>query len=641
MDNNRYNSIIIPQNQNIRLNNNINNNRRDNYKIIFSTIIYVFIIPFIFFFIMQKNTNIIPKLFRVNTEDIINLDNSKEKMNNNNEIIIDINDIDKISNKMRNLESNANISIRVEHQLDNNKYKNATNLQEEIKKYINMILEKLGKNFESIGDTASENTEKYSREGFYSEQEKQYFISRLNYNNYKGTWEYYPFNPYNTPNEENFEEFYKYNFTQMNALYYFTSTKYPFKVGQATNGTTLVTFNKEYHRNYKEDTLTINVKNLEGKYIDNWISHFSFSKLSNLKRIVDANRKKYYFRGEFQTTLSKGKILSNQNSIRNNQNCPTLIEAEFPLAQVAVYILNMNKTEPVKIIPTINNNNFSMVISSQCGFRMKIKAEKYSQGEYYYSTEVRKELKKYFWMNIIVSLFNYFASICTSCALNKHQDTVSTVNVISLSLNIAWHSYRSLSDINLALNFYYYLVPLMILAVFPLINFIIFDLRMLLLYWKINKRILTNRQFIVLSLIFYFLIFFSFFFVGSCYFDKIIILISAVFLWTPQIIHNIIAYNKYNYPLIYIVAITLDRFMIPFYFRGNNNNFLDVKTDINFIIAISGFIFLTIFILYLQLFLGPRFMLSKKYKKVEIDFYRSKAELLKEKPDSGSEECSV
>ena len=286
-----------------------------------------------------------------------------------------------------------------------------------------------------------------------------------------------------------------------------------------------------------------------------------------------------------------------------------------------------------------------MVISSQCGFRMKIKAEKYSQGEYYYSTEVRKELKKYFWMNIIVSLFNYFASICTSCALNKHQDTVSTVNVISLSLNIAWHSYRSLSDINLALNFYYYLVPLMILAVFPLINFIIFDLRMLLLYWKINKRILTNRQFIVLRLrfflIFYFLIFFSFFFVGSCYFDKIIILISAVFLWTPQIIHNIIAYNKYNYPLIYIVAITLDRFMIPFYFRGNNNNFLDVKTDINFIIAISGFIFLTIFILYLQLFLGPRFMLSKKYKKVEIDFYRSKAELLKEKPDSGSEECII
>ena len=146
----------------------------------------------------------------------------------------------------------------------------------------------------------------------------------------------------NTLNEENFEEFYKYNFTQMNALYYFTSTKYPFKVGEATNGTTFVNFKKEYHRSYKEDILSISVKNLEGKYIDNWINHFSFGKLSNLKTIVDEKRKKYYFRGQFQTSLSKGKLLSNQNSLRNSNNCPTLIEAEFPLAQVNIYILNIN-----------------------------------------------------------------------------------------------------------------------------------------------------------------------------------------------------------------------------------------------------------------------------------------------------------
>ena len=637
---------MLSQNQNIRLGNDIsNNNRRDNYKIIFTTIIYICIIPFILFLILQKNTNIIQKSFQANANEISNLNNAKERINNNNDIIIDINDIDEISTKMRKLESNSNISIRVEHQLDNSKYKNLTKFQEELKKYIDMLLEKIGKNFESISDLTSQNTQKNSRDIFYSEQEKQYFITKLKDNNYKGTWEYYPFNPYNTPNEENFEEFYKYNFTQMNALYYFTSTKYPFKVGEATNGTTFVNFKKEYHRSYKEDILSISVKNLEGKYIDNWINHFSFSKLSNLKTIVDEKRKKYYFRGQFQTSLSKGKLLSNQNSLRNSNNCPTLIEAEFPLAQVNIYILNINKTEPVKIIPTINNNNFSMVISSQCGFRMKIKAEKYSPGEYYYSTKVKKEIKKYFFMNIIVSFLNYFASICTSCALNKHQDTVTTFNVIGLSLNIAWHSYRSISDINIALNFVYYFQPLMLLAVLPLINFIIFDLRMLLLYWKINKRILSNRQFIVLRLrfflIFYFLMFSSFFLVGSCYFDKILIWISAVFLWTPQIIHNIITYNKYNYPLIYIVAITLDRLMIPFYFRGNNNNFLNIKTDINFLIGISGYIFLTIFILYFQVLFGPRFMLSKKYKKKEIDFYRSKVELLKEKPDSGSEECII
>ena len=643
MDIDRYNSIIISPNQNIGIGNGINNNRRDNYQIIFSTILYVYIIPLILFFLLQKNTNNFEKSFQINNHEIFNLKEDKDKINNNNDIIIDINDITKISSKMRKLDSNNNIIIKVEHQLDKNR--NETNLEEVIKKYIDMILEKLGKSFESSGNLTSENTNNYSKGSFYSEQERQYFISRLNYNNYKGTWEYYPFTPYNTPNEEHFEEFYKYNFTQTNALYYFTSTKYPFKVGKETNGTAYVSFKKVYHRSSKEDHLEIKVKNLEGKYIDNWIIHFSYSKLSNLKRIIDEKRKKFYFRGEFQTILSKGKVLSNQNSLRNDKNCPTLIEVEFPLSQVAIYIVNINKTTPVKIIPTINSNNFSMVISSQCGFRMKIKGEKYNQGEELNSTTIKNELKKYFLMNLIISFLNFFSSTCTSCGLSKHQDTISTFCVISISLNIVWHSYRTLSDINLALNFYQFFGPLMLMSVLPLVNFIIFDLRMLLLYWKINKRILPNRQFIILRLrfflIFYFLIFCSFFLVGSFYFDQILICLSAIFLWTPQIIHNIITYNKYNYPLIYILSITLDRLFAPFYFRGCDKNFLNIRTDKNLLISVSGFILLTIFILYLQVFLGPRFMLNKKYKKVEIDFYRSKAELLKEKPDSTSEECVI
>ena len=43
--------------------------------------------------------------------------------------------------------------------------------------------------------------------------------------------------------------------------------------------------------------------------------------------------------------------------------------------------------------------------------------------------------------------------------------------------------------------------------------------------------------------------------------------------------------------------------------------------------------------MYLQTFLGARFMLPLKYRKKEL--YKSKRELLTEKPDSRNEECSI
>ena len=81
--------------------------------------------------------------------------------------------------------------------------------------------------------------------------------------------------------------------------------------------------------------------------------------------------------------------------------------------------------------------------------------------------------------------------------------------------------------------------------------------------------------------------------------------------------------------------------IVPFYFRGNDKNFLNIKSDKNFVIYVAGFIFASIIFLYLQLFLGPRFMLSKKYQKIEIDFHKSKAEILREKPNASSEECII
>ena len=628
MDNNNNSFVTISPIQNINLNNEINNERRDYHKMIISTIIYICIIPFLFFLIARNNPKNFPYIIE-NDDYIIN--NNINDINNN------------IETKIRNL-GGENIYVNAEQQ-SSNRY-NSSALEEEIKTYLKTFLEKLGKNYDYLNELTSFNNPHYfSKESLYLEKDKQLFISRISGNTYKGTWKSYPYNPY-TQKEKNFENFYEENYSEINTIYYLNSSQKKFKVGKEQSGTAYVNFKKAYQKNTRQEALAINIKNLEGNYVDNWIEHLSFIKFSNIQKVVDEKRNKYYFRGEFTTTLSTGQIFyKNKNFLNAKKTCPSLIEVEFPLSQVALYILYGNKTEPPKIIHTINNKNFSMVLSSQCGFRIKIDAVKYDTTEEMAASLKTKELYNYFWMNIIISILNFFSYSFVTYSLNKHQDTVSAFSILCLSQNIAWHSYRSLSDINLGLNYPYFFGPFMLMALFPLINFIGFDLRLLLLYWRINKRILSNRQFIVLRLrfffIFYFLMFCSFFLVGEFYFNKTLIWISAVFLWTPQIFHNIKRYNKYVHPLLYILVTTADRMIIAFYFRGYGNNFLKIKTDKNYLIYVTGYIFGCIFIIYLQVFLGPRFMLCKKYKRKEIDFHRTKAQILREKPDSINEECTI
>ena len=112
-------------------------------------------------------------------------------------------------------------------------------------------------------------------------------------------------------------------------------------------------------------------------------------------------------------------------------------------------------------------------------------------------------------------------------------------------------------------------------------------------------------------------------------------------LWTPQILYNIINNNKYIYPSLYIISNTIDRVIYPFYFRGFKNNFLRIKPERELIIFLSIYIFIAIILLYLQVFLGERFMLSSKYQKNAMIFHKTKEELLKEFPECIKEECVI
>ena len=134
-NNNNHNLIIISENQDMRINIEINSSQREYYKMLFSTILYLFVIPLILFLITQKNQNIfLPKIENNYQIDSNNINIYKE--NNINE-------------QKRKLDG-ENINIKFGKQLSSKS--NSSSLEEEITKYLDMILERFGKNIDYLNN---------------------------------------------------------------------------------------------------------------------------------------------------------------------------------------------------------------------------------------------------------------------------------------------------------------------------------------------------------------------------------------------------------------------------------------------------------------------------------------------------------
>ena len=597
--NNENNSLYEEDNQN-------NNNRRDLIKFIFSAIINIIIIFSIFLYTMKYDTNDSSnKLYK----------NNKKSLNTNLRILDD----DFLSRIERNILKAKNNFI-----------------EDEMKKYLNLLLENLGSGFYSFHNIITGKPYIFSKEEYFLEKEKQIFFSRLVNYIYSGTWEYFPY----TPNEDGEQK----NLTKIDKFYYSNSSQKNFKIGSYKNGTVNFNFKKLLEMKTKQEILALTMKNLEGNYIDNWIEHISYAKLNELRRIIDKKDKIYILKGEFATSMVKGKLFKNKKKINKKKlECNTLAEIEFPLTYVILQTSINNKSILIKNISTIDPSNFTMTLSSTCGFRIKVKAEINNRVKDYY--EIQEKVNYFSYVCIIVSILYLIGASCLIYSLNRNENAVSGISLECFCQNVAWHSYCGITNINFGLIYPECFIKFCILSLFPLVNFVIFDLSCLYFFWKIKKRVLNDRQFIKLRLrfflMFYGLLLFSFFSITSFFTNKIYIILLFFVLWTPQIIHNIASNNKYIYPTFYIFATTIDRLIYSLYFRGYKGNFANLKIDRVLLLVLLIFTLITIVILYLQTFLGARFMLSSKYQKKNIDFHKSKEELLQEKPDCNKEECVI
>jgi hypothetical protein len=177
------------------------------------------------------------------------------------------------------------------------------------------------------------------------------------------------------------------------------------------------------------------------------------------------------------------------------------------------------------------------------------------------------------------------------------------------------------------------------------IKFLYFDFYLLTLYWNKRRNLVGQGNFLKeklkFYLVYYLFLFFSFLYINSFFLNYIFIMVLCILLWIPQIIHNAKTNNKYGFPFIYILSSTVDKLIYPLYFRGFKNNFLGTKDNFILMLALIIFVCITIIIMYIQVFKGPRFMLSVNITPLKYNFYKDKNELLNIRNNIGSEECVI
>ena len=417
-----------------------------------------------------------------------------------------------------------------------------------------------------------------------------------------------------------------------------------FLIGNSNKGEAIFKFEKAFEMRSREDSIALVMKNKEGKYIDHWIKTTSYSKYQSLNMKINKAENTFKINGRFLTEFEKGEIF--QTKYKKEKKCSTLINMTFPLIYEDVNAtLFSGETIYLGSVPSLNPDNFTLIINSTCGFNIKVEGRQYDIVK---EREIKtNKLNKLFHISIFSCMLYLIGVFFLVYGVKTTEMAISTLNIECFILISAWNFYIFASCIYLSFNGYIeYFLFFFLIGVCSLIKFIFFDTLIFYTFWGIKERIIENDCLLIkLKLRFYgflFLIFFSIFFVVPTFLTNyFLITFICVLLWIPQIVHNIISNNRYGYPFIYILACTFDRIVYPFYFRGYKNNLFMLKVN-NFIFQIIILLVLiSIIILLIQTFRGPRFMLSEDYQSFPYGFYKNKDELINDCKDINNEECVI
>ena len=346
---------------------------------------------------------------------------------------------------------------------------------------------------------------------------------------------------------------------------------------------------------------------IEGNYVDNWNVIYSNQEIYNLI-LIKKNNNTFNIKGDFRSSNNIGMIFDLNKRIRF---CKTSLD---------IIIENITK-----IYGKINSDECNSLDIS-------------------FSVEKRKEYAEYKIINIyclIVSLLclgSFLSSLWLIHLFNNSSDIYrDTFSLPTLLYNFIWNIFGFIIHIKIAVENFLYLYQFLIISLLFGLNFIFCDFKLLHLIWKDrylkimnNSRINDNfkKKLAFIHLFFYFIAFFSLFWINQLLFKPKYIIISIIMTWLPQIIYCSI-YNINSFaPSFYILFLSANRLFIPCYFRGYQYNFYLISPNYKMVTKSFIIMILMIILMYSQKVFGTRWFLPL-LNKYEKGFYLEKKELMK------------
>ena len=451
---------------------------------------------------------------------------------------------------------------------------------------------------------------KYSKEDFLKKKQMKNILDKLTKTRYIGKW-----------------------FTK-------GDEKKKLLLGDSIEGLTKIKFRNAIEVKTREEALAIIIKNYEDKYINHWLEHSSFILRKNLNITSDKNKNLLNFSGKWETDLEYGELF--YTKISRRYPCISDILISFPMNNFTLFTNTSNGESFTETLDTIDNSNFTIYISSSCGFNMSM--ELYVD-DLKRLKEIEMEINKYIIFISIILLLEMISIYLMSKDLDNNNEAINCLSLFTLIQSMDWHVYCCMTHLNWSIKNFNYFYHFNIITLLYIITVIGFDFRLIFIYWKIKAENTSNRTVVNLKISYYFsfFIFFmiSIFFITDLMIYYPLIIFSGIILWTPQIIYNVVYYNKYIYPFFYIIIASIERLFYSFYFRAYDHNFFKIKGDKMYIYIMIIYIIINIIILFLQSLKGPRFFLSKKYIKEDYDFYKTKEELLELSNNFSNVDCVV
>ena len=424
--------------------------------------------------------------------------------------------------------------------------------------------------------------------------------------------------------------------TKYTAKWY--STKKNFSIGDSPYGRAKIQIIKAIEYFSREESIALMVTNYEDDYINNWIHHTSFIIIKHLYYFLNNEQKKIAIKGKWDTTYQIGSYFKSR--LPKHPTCNSTIELIFPVINKTFLTTMSNGNYFIENITTIDNTKFNVNLNSDCGFNMSLVAFEDKQEEEY---ENNKRINQY---SILLSLILIIFTISYHLMINfliKNKGAVDCIPVGTLALNLNWHFYCSITHISWFSNNKYRYPQFAFIALVYGIIFFVNDTRLMRNYFSIRGDTMTPRKLIDLKvkfyLVFYISFFVSFFFISDFMLYYVLISMSLILVWTPQIIYNIFYKNKIIYPFLYIIFNTIERCFYGIYFRCYNKNFYRIRGSKNFLLIIIIFFAIQIILLYLQVFKGPRFFMKNQDN--GFNFYKTKEELLAFSNNVVNMECVI